>query len=48
MVLLKHLAIRRINIHLAMNKVRFIGEEVAAVAATDLYAADEGAESYRM
>jgi CO/xanthine dehydrogenase Mo-binding subunit len=29
---------------LAMDKVRFVGEEVAAVAATDLYAADEALE----
>ncbi|MCG6878233.1 MAG: xanthine dehydrogenase family protein molybdopterin-binding subunit [Deltaproteobacteria bacterium] len=29
---------------LAMDKVRFVGEEVAAVAATDMYAADEALE----
>ena len=29
---------------LAMDKVRFIGEEVAAVAATDVYAADKALE----
>ena len=29
---------------LAMDKVRFVGEEVAAVAATDVYAADEALE----